>query len=225
MGNHARVTSIDSLRDMAAALQMFRSEVGSALDDVDMELRRALEWIQHDRKEFWTKEVRRGWDRVTETRVQLQQAKMIQRVADHEPGCYDEKKAMDRAKHRLAHAEETLEAVKHWTHVIEHEVNEYRGRRVTVLNFVDIEVPKALSMLDRMITALEAYIAIQTAGQTGASPSLSPEALAAIAAQAFQSAAQPPAEEPAAEEPPATESLSPAEPKPSAIETTGEAAT
>ena len=56
MSRFARVTSIDVLQTLAAALQKFRGEAAGALDDLDIEIRRALEWIHHDRKEYWAQE-------------------------------------------------------------------------------------------------------------------------------------------------------------------------
>ena len=49
----AKVTSIDAVERMAAALQAFRDEAGSGLDDLQMEIQRGLQWIHHDRKEYW----------------------------------------------------------------------------------------------------------------------------------------------------------------------------
>ena len=54
MSRFARVTSIDVLPTAGRArLQKFRGEAAGALDDLEIEVRRALEWIHHDRKEYW----------------------------------------------------------------------------------------------------------------------------------------------------------------------------
>lgn len=45
MSRSAKVTSIDMLPLLAAALQKFRGEGMNALDDLETELRRLLEWI------------------------------------------------------------------------------------------------------------------------------------------------------------------------------------
>ena len=45
MGQPARVKSIDALQAMSAALVCFHDDACSALDDLDMELRRVLQWI------------------------------------------------------------------------------------------------------------------------------------------------------------------------------------
>ena len=43
----------------------FATRRSAALESLDMDIRRALEWIHHDRHEHWNHEVRRGWERIT----------------------------------------------------------------------------------------------------------------------------------------------------------------
>jgi hypothetical protein len=124
-----------------------------------MEIRRAVEWIQHDRRDHWTHEVRRGYERVSEARVQLQQAKTFRRIGNDDPSCLDEKKALERSKRRLDTAEEKVAAVRHWCHVIEHAVHAYRGTRGQVTGWLDADYPKAIAVLKRMMAALEQYVA------------------------------------------------------------------
>lgn len=168
MGQAARVTSIDAVREMAAAIASFRGEASAALDELDMEIRRALEWILHDRKEYWADEVRRGGQRVTEARIQLQQAQMSRRIADHEPSCFDEKKLLERSKRRLEVALAKVEVVRHWAGVIEHAVNEYRASRGQLTGWLDADVPRGLAALARITEALESYVAVSVPG--GSSP-------------------------------------------------------
>ena len=115
MSRSARVTSIDVLQTMAAAVQRFRGEAAGVLDDLEIEIHRALEWIHHDRKDYWTHELRRSYEAVSQARLQLQQAQTARRIAGHEPSCIDEKRALDRAKRRLEIAEQKVKAVQHWT--------------------------------------------------------------------------------------------------------------
>jgi len=92
MARQARVISIDALLTMQAALARFERDLRAALDDLEMEVRRALQWIQQDAPQYWQQEVRQGWERVAEARVQLQQAMTMRRVAEHDPSCVEEKK-------------------------------------------------------------------------------------------------------------------------------------
>ena len=125
----ARLTRIDAVQEMAAAVDAFRNEATAIVEGLDMEIRHALEWIHHDRHDHWNHQVRRGWERITEARVQLQQAMTARRIGEHDPACIDEKKALARAKQRLEIAQEKVEAVRHSARAIDHAVDEYRGAR------------------------------------------------------------------------------------------------
>jgi len=165
----ARLTRIDAVRDMAVAVDAFRTEAIAALENLDMEIRRTLEWIHHDRHEHWNHQVRRGWERITEARVQLQQAMTARRIDERDPACIDEKKALARAKQRLETAQEKVEAVRHCARAIDHAVDEYRGARTPLASWLDSESSKALAALRRMMDNLEDYLALQ-ASSVGVPP-------------------------------------------------------
>ena len=151
---------------MSVAVQMFRAEVVTALDELEMQVRRAVEWIQHDRKQHWENEVRRGWQNVAETQVQLQHAMTAKKIAGQEPSCYDEKKAVERAKRRLDIAVKKIERVRHWARAIDQAVNEYRAMRTQLVGWIDMDVPKALAVLDRLSERLEAYVEAAKSSQS-----------------------------------------------------------
>jgi hypothetical protein len=176
----ARLTRTDAVQEMSAAVSTFRDEATAALEGLDMEIRRALDWIHYERHDHWNREVRRGWDKITEARLQLQQAKTFRRVADHEPACIDEKKALARAKQRLETAQAKVEAVQHCTRAIDRAVDEFRGARTPLAGWLESEAPKALAALRRMMEHLEDYLALHssgsgTAGMSGTHSSALPE--------------------------------------------------
>jgi hypothetical protein len=168
----ARLTRIDAVREMAAAVDAFRNEAIAAVESLDIEIRRALDWIHYDRHDHWNYQVRRGWERITEARVQLQQAMTARRIGEHDPACIDEKKALARAKQRLEIAQEKVEAVRQCSRAIDHVVDEYRGARTPLSIWLESEAPKALAALGRMMDNLESYLALQSSGSE--SPSLLP---------------------------------------------------
>jgi hypothetical protein len=178
---------------MAAGLQGFRGEAVAALDDLQLEIRRALEWIHHDRKEYWAQEVRRGWERLASARLQLQQAMTYRRVADRQPSCIDEKRAVEAAKRRLELARQKVETVRHWSLAIERAVNEYRGGCTQFTSWLEGDLPKSLAVLDRMTEALESYVATPTPAESAApEETAAPPESAAPAGQAGPADAPPP---------------------------------
>jgi hypothetical protein len=162
MSRFARVTSIDVLQTTASALQKFRSEAAVAMDDLEANIRRALDWIHHDRKEYWSQELRRGNDRLSEARIQLQQAQASRRIEGHEPACVDEQKALDRAKRRVQLVEEKIRAVQHWNHTIDHTIEEFKRSRGQFTIWLEIELPQAVAALQRMSESLDNYVSLET---------------------------------------------------------------
>ena len=161
MSRFARVTSIDVLQTVVGALQRFRSDAASTLDELEMEVRRAVEWIHHDRKDYWAHELRRSEESVAQARLALRQAKLSRRVADHEPACIDEQRALERAKRRHETARQKVEAVRRWTRAIDHAVDEYQRDRVQFHLWLDSDLTKAVAALNRMSTSLESYVSLE----------------------------------------------------------------
>ena len=71
MEQAARVTSIDAIREFRAALLEFAHDARDALSAVDLETRRALEWVLERQPAYWHQQVRLGHDRVLEARNDL----------------------------------------------------------------------------------------------------------------------------------------------------------
>jgi hypothetical protein len=160
MSQFARVTSIGVLQTVASAVQKFRGESAAAIDDLAGQLRRAQEWIHHDRKTYWSQELYRSQETVSQARVQLQQARISRRIAGHEPACIDEQRALDRAKRRQTIAEEKCRAVQHWEIAIDRAVEEFQQNRTRFITWLDTDMLRAVTVLDRMSETLEKYISL-----------------------------------------------------------------
>jgi hypothetical protein len=162
MAQFARVTSIGVLQLTASALQKFRSEAAGALDDLESQTRRVQEWIHHDRKDYWSQELRQSEDAVTQARLQLQQARVSRRIAGHQPECIDEQRALERAKRRLENAQRQVQAVRHWARTIDRAVDEFQQSRTQFIAWLDTDLPRAVAALSRMSDALDSYVSLET---------------------------------------------------------------
>jgi hypothetical protein len=170
MGRAARVTSIGVLDITAVAVQRFRAEAAMVLDELQLQMQRSLEWIRHDRKDYWAEELRRSWEGLSAARVQLQQAQVSRRIAGREPACIDEKRALERAKRRLETAEQKVQAVKQWTQVVERAADEFQQSRTQFSTWLDTDLVQAVAALKRMSASLESYTSLGTAAVSGAPP-------------------------------------------------------
>ncbi len=166
MSRQAKVASIDALPRLAAALAKFRSEGASAMEDFETELRRALEWIHVDRKNFWTQELRRAQEALIQARIQLQQAMTTKRIGNNDPSCVDEKRAVERARRRVETAQRKLEAVRHWTIVLDRAADDFRRSTSQFSVWLDIDVSRAISALNQMSDSLVTYISMTRADES-----------------------------------------------------------
>lgn len=175
MSQSADVRSIEAIRDFRQAFATFALEADRALVTVDLEIRRGLDWIEHDRPEFWSREIRRWTERVKQFKDELDRCLTFQGGGDRRPSCIEERKRLERAQKKLREAEEKVEVVRHWMRVIRHEIEEYIGRVVLLKQVLEGDMPRGLALLDRMLTALEAYMQIAV---EAAPPSAEPGSVA-----------------------------------------------
>jgi hypothetical protein len=174
MSRAAKVTSIDVLPLLAAGLQKFRSEGAGAMDDLETELRRALDWIHHDRKQYWAQELRRAAEALVQARLQLQQAMVVRRIADRDPACIDEKRAVERATRRVATAQRKVEAVRRWAGTIDRAADDFRRARTQFSTWLDLDLSQAAAALDQMSESLVTYISLEAPSEQPLPPTPSP---------------------------------------------------
>jgi hypothetical protein len=166
MSQAARLTSIDLLPTLSASIQKFRSEAGAALDDLGIEMRRASEWIHHDRKDYWEQELRRAYERLNQAQLQLQQAKTARRVGDREPACIDEQRAVQRARRRVDVAQQKIAAVRAWTNKIDRAMDDFRRARTVFSTWLETDMAKAAATLNKMSERLTTYVSMESPTQS-----------------------------------------------------------
>ncbi|MEI6255205.1 MAG: hypothetical protein WCQ77_01025 [Planctomycetota bacterium] len=157
MSTQAEVKSIDTLAFVKAALAAFAHESGQALGEVEMQSQRISDWICIDQAAYWKTEVRRAAEAVNQAMKDLQHCRTYKKVGDTTPACNEEKKVLEKAKHRLARAERKEEAVRKWTPVVRQQTQETGVRLTRFREVIDIDCPKALARLERMLRALDHY--------------------------------------------------------------------
>ena len=155
--SEARVTDVAALAEFRAALVEFSGGVRRALTDIQLEVRRAMEWVAIDRPAHWKLEVRRGGEALAHAKDELAHSRTYKQIGDYIPACIEEKKAVEKAKRRLEHAEEKIEAVRHWIMATRHAVDEFQGPVQQLMGMLDGDIPRAIVLLERMTIALEQY--------------------------------------------------------------------
>ena len=164
MSPGAKVRSIDTLREFRVAVSNFGSAASQSMAAVEVEIRRTLDWLQHDQVKFWQQEVRRREDKVGEARQELSRCLISTTAGGTQASCTDQKVALEKAKKRLDQAREKVEIVRRWGQVVEQEVGDYRGPAQQLTTMLDADLPRAMALLARKIQALEEYANLMSEG-------------------------------------------------------------
>ena len=158
----ANVSNVAAISDFRAGLASFAASARQALVDLDLEVKRALDWVTRDRPAFWSNEVRKAHEAVAKAKDELANSRTYKRIGDFVPACLEEKKALEIAKRRLEYAESKLAACKHWSMVVRRAVDEFRGPIQQLMGLLDADIPQGMAVLERMSIALEQYAATPT---------------------------------------------------------------
>jgi len=169
MSGQADVKSIDTLAFVKAALISFAHETGQAISEVELEGRRGIDWITVDQAAYWKAEIRRAADLVNKAIKDLEHCRTFKKVGDNQPSCIEEKKALEKARARLARAEQKAEAVRRWTPVVLQQFRETCVRLVHFQEVVDVDAPRAVARVEQMLRALDAYREVASPRPSGGS--------------------------------------------------------
>jgi hypothetical protein len=153
----ANLTSIDAIAALKSALQQFDAKVRDAIIQLNLSARRPLDWIEHDRSQYWPREVRKAIDAVSEARLTLARAQATIDPNDHR-SCYEERKQLDKAKRRLELAESKVAAVRRWKLELRKEVEELEVQSAKLQNYLDSDLSAAVLALGRMADAVDRYV-------------------------------------------------------------------
>jgi hypothetical protein len=165
MASSAHVTSIDALAAFKADLARFGSDASNALAGLNVQIRRAFEWLEGKLKE-WQHQVGRRQELVTRAKVEL-----IQQEYGHGegrgPGYTEKKLALQKAQTRLREAEAKVAACQHWVNALPQEVIECDGPARQLAGVLESDMRQALGLLEQKVRALEAYIALTPTAAAG----------------------------------------------------------
>jgi hypothetical protein len=157
MSTQADVKSIDTLAFVKAAFASFAHETGQAVSECEMQGQRAVDWITVDQAAYWKAECRKMTELVNKALKDLEYCKAFKKVGNNQPSCIEEKKALEKARQRLARAEQKAEAVRRWTPIVHQQFREACVRLVRFREVIDVDCPRAMAQLERMLKALDAY--------------------------------------------------------------------
>jgi len=156
MPSPAQVHSVDAIELFCVQLAKYEQRVQSALETLTSELRRASEWLQHDRPSFWKQQTKLAEDTVHQAKLDLERC-LIFPIAGEQPTCREEKAVLKKTQLRVEYCRGKSERVRHWNRHMQHEMFEYEGRVGQLRRILETELPAARAKLQQIIRRLDAY--------------------------------------------------------------------
>lgn len=170
MAQRARVHAIEAVSGFRPALVKFAEECRAALVSAEADAGRTVSRIRADRYPYWKKQIRVRQDELQRAKTELIM-KQAMREPDEARSSVEERKAVDRARRRVAEAEEKTKTCTRWMRLLEKEQTKFRSEISALKRVIDMEMPRAIAELDRMAVALEEYTKLgkaRPAGKPGA---------------------------------------------------------
>lgn len=158
MTQGAKVESIDSLKVFRVALIKFAETANIALGDAESEVQRVQMWLENEQQSYWQQQIRKRTEILGRAKEALRMKKVFKDASGSRQSYIDEEKAVQKATRDLQEAEQKLIAVKQWARKFQKEAAAYKGSVQRLSTFVLSDIPVAVSKLDRMAAALQAYV-------------------------------------------------------------------
>ncbi len=163
MSTRANVHSSAAIEAVRNSLIAFVEQVSDALAILETEMRRVQEWLEHDRPQFWRRQIHVATDEVNKAQADLHRCLMFPAPGGERPSCYEERQALKEAQSREAYCRAKAERVRHWVRTLQHEVFEYQGRISQLVRLVEIDAPRAIGVLEQVLRRLEEYRSVRAA--------------------------------------------------------------
>jgi hypothetical protein len=142
---------------LRAGVLQFEAAARDSVSMLQMEVRRAVDWLEDDRRRYWSHQVKKASEWVTQARNDLERAELTY-GSEESPPCTEQKKVLAQAKRRQRLCEEKIKAVRRWVRVVRAELNEFDGQMARMNNYLDTDIPRAATALERMLRALDKYV-------------------------------------------------------------------
>jgi hypothetical protein len=157
MGERVRVESVEALQKFRVALCKFAETVKVSLDEAEAEIQRTVFWLKQEQHNHWKGQIKKRSELCAQAKSALNRKKQQKTALGSRFSYVDEEKALAAAERRLEEARQKLANVRRWSRLLDEESFSYKGVAQGMSHAVEVDVPNALTQLDNMIDAIEAY--------------------------------------------------------------------
>jgi hypothetical protein len=159
MSKSANVLSVQTLKDFKLAMITFAEDARNSLSGCDMELRRMRDWLERDQLGYWQSQIKRRQEDLMQARADLHKRKISQQGSEAVSDA-EQKEALREATRRLRVAEEKLAQIKRLIPFLHHAIDEYHSHSQPLGDHLSGGFEKSLFTLEKMVVALESYLAL-----------------------------------------------------------------
>jgi hypothetical protein len=155
----ASVKSLDRVEEFRLGMVNTLEICNKALDEIQFEARRFVDWIEHEQRRYWEQMIRKSMEEIAEAKNALNR-KRLSKTDGRPVDTIEEEKALRLAKFRNETAIEKLELVKKFSRKVMEAYQEYEGQARNLGDLVEGKPAPPLAALDRIIEALKAYLEV-----------------------------------------------------------------
>lgn len=156
MPGPAHVRSTEAIEAFRQALIRFEERASASLDALGVEVKRASDWIQHDRPAYWGEQLRQAEETLHDSKMELERCLMMT-VAGERPTCREQKQAVQDWKARIDYCRDKLETTRTWQRKFSHDVLEHHGRIGQIRRMLEVDLPAARETLQKIVRRLDDY--------------------------------------------------------------------
>jgi hypothetical protein len=153
MDGQANVSSIDALEAFRADFIQFIEKARVALEDAEGEVRRTRTWLDVDRSNHWTAQMKLRVKQLEQAEAEYYNARITRPTENHA----SHKMAVARAQRRVEEAGEKLHVLKRWRMQFDNRATPLLRQLDPAFFLVGNHLPKGVHTLGESIKALQDY--------------------------------------------------------------------
>ena len=168
MSDQVKISSIDALEAFRGDLIQYIAKARVALEDMEGDVRRTQTWLDTDRAQHWTRQVKLWMKNLHQAEQELYSANLTNPQASN---AFQRMNVL-KAKRKLDEAEEKMRVVKKWRQTFENRATPLLRQLDPMFYLVGQQLPKGVFALSESIKALQAYAEKNLTSQLAAPPPL-----------------------------------------------------
>src|SRR5665213_4637479 len=160
MSKVAKIQDVEALKEFRLALITFAEKATNAVGEADSEVQRVTSWVENEQTTYWSSEQRKRQAAVVKAKEDLRFKQLFKSPSGGKQSTVDEEKTLANCLRRLAEADQKIANVKKWIRQLHKEAHMYKGSVQRLATTVSVDVPNAAAKILRMLTQVEAYLAL-----------------------------------------------------------------